>query len=520
MTGTGGENPGTRGPAGSGDPARGRGGDRGLGRSVGRTMLVAVLAVAVLAAGATWWQVVDAARLAGSSDDAANVAAARTVVRGIIRDRDGRVLAASRRDENGEPYRVYASDSTTGVVGYASRRYGSAGLERTFDAELTGRRDPDPIQDILDHLDPSRRQRGNDLRTSLSLPLQKLAVSLLGKDKGAIVMLDPRTGEVLVDASTPTYDANVIADPAGDPAYFAALRTDPSSPLLPRSTLGLYVPGSVFKIVTAIAALGSGAITPQTTYAKQPPAEKTGLLVDGYRVRDGHHDFTQPKPLALAEATEVSCNIFYALAGLATGGAELTAWAASLGFGASIPYDLPTETSQVTGGTGQDPGGFADRVELANASYGQAQVLVTPIQMALVAAAVANDGTIMRPRVVTAVVSPDGTVTERPAEVWLKPFGADVARPIREAMTLAVEGQYGRLFTSGAKVPGVLTAGKSGTAELGGSGEPHSWFIGFAPADHPTIAIAVVVENGGSGASRASPIAGRLMAAYFAQAAQ
>ena len=174
----------------------------------------------------------------------------------------------------------------------------------------------------------------------------------------------------------------------------------------------------------------------------------------------------------------------------------------------------------MTGGTGQDPGGFADRVELANASYGQAQVLVTPMQMALVAAAVANDGTIMRPRVVTAVVSPDGTVTERPAEVWLKPFGADVARPIREAMTLAVEGQYGRLFTSGAKVPGVLTAGKSGTAELGGSGEPHSWFIGFAPADHPTIAIAVVVENGGSGASRASPIAGRLMAAYFAQAAQ
>jgi peptidoglycan glycosyltransferase len=111
-------------------------------------------------------------------------------------------------------------------------------------------------------------------------------------------------------------------------------------------------------------------------------------------------------------------------------------------------------------------------------------------------------------------------VSPRPAEVWLRPFGLDVARPVREAMTLAVDGEYGPLFTSGAKVPGVLTAGKSGTAEIGGDGEPHSWFIGFAPADDPQVAIAVVVENGGSGASRAAPIAGRMMRAFFAQAAK
>ncbi len=481
-------------------------------------MLVAILAVAVIGAGATWWQVVEAPNLTTSPDDAANIAAARTVVRGIIRDRDGRVLAASKRDENGEPYRVYPSGAMTAIVGYASRKYGSAGIERTFDAELTGRRDPDPIQDILDHLDPSRTKKGNDLRTSLSLPLQKLAVKLLGDDTGAVVMLDPRTGEVLVDASTPTYDPNRIADPGADPAYFAALRKDPDAPLLPRATLGLYAPGSTFKIVTAVAALASGAITSKTTYKQQPPAEKTGLLVDGYRVKDGHHDFTQPKPLALAEATEVSCNIFFALAGLATGGAELAAWAAAMGFGGTIPYDVPTETSQVTNGTGTQPGGFADDVELANAAYGQGEVLATPLQMALVAAAVANDGVIMRPRAVTAVVSPDGAVTPYAPEVWLRAFGADVAKPVREAMTLAVEGEYGALFTSGAKVPGILTAGKSGTAEIGGEGEPNSWFIGFAPADDPQIAIAVVVEHGGSGASRAAPIAGQLLRAYFAQA--
>ncbi len=494
--------------------------DPGMGRSLTRTMLVAILAVALVGVGPTWWQVVDASRLTTSPDDAANVAAARTVVRGVIRDRDGRVLAASKRDANGEPYRVYPTDAMTAVIGYASRRYGSAGIERAFDAELTGRRDPDPIQDILDHLDPSRTKKGNDLRTSLSLPLQKLAVQLLGNDAGAVVLLDPRTGEVLVDASTPTYDPNQIADPTADPAYFAALRKDPTSPLLPRATLGLYTPGSVFKIVTAVAALASGAITPKTTFPKQPRSEKSGLLVDGDRVKDGHHDFTQPKALALSEATEVSCNIFYALAGLATGGADLVRWAAAMGFGGSIPYDLPTEVSQVTSGKGSAPGGFVDRVELANAAYGQGEVLATPLQMALVAAAVANDGVIMRPRVVTAVVSPSGAVTPRPAEVWVRAFGPDVAKPIREAMTLAVEGRYGELFTSGAKVPGVLTAGKSGTAEIGGNGEPNSWFIGFAPADDPQIAIAVVVEHGGSGATRASPIAGQLMRAYFAQAAQ
>jgi peptidoglycan glycosyltransferase len=503
------------------DPRRtpGSGRDPVMGRSVGRTMIAAMLAVGVVAAGATWWQVVRAPDLTADPSDASNIAASRNIVRGIIRDRDGRVLAASRRSEDREPYRVYASDSTTGVVGYASQRYGAAGLELTFDAELSGRRDPNPMNAILDRLDPTRRLRGNDLRTSLSLPLQELAVQLLGMDRGAVVMLDPRTGEVLVDASTPTYDANIIADPAGSPTYFAALRVDPTSPLLPRPTLGLYVPGSVFKIVTAVAALGSGAITPATTYPEQPPAERTGLDVDGYRVRDGHHDFTQPKPLALLEATEVSCNIFYALAGMAAGGQALADWAGGLGFGAPLPYDLPTAVSQVTNGGGDYGGGFTDRVELANAAYGQGETLATPLQMALVAAAVANDGLLMRPRVVTAIVSPDGrTVTERGPQEWRRVMDPSVARPIREAMTLAVEGEYGRLYTTGAKVPGVLTAGKSGTAEIGGSGEPHSWFIGFAPADDPQIAIAVVVEGGGSGATRASPIAGRLMRAFFAQA--
>ncbi len=195
----------------------------------------------------------------------------------------------------------------------------------------------------------------------------------LGKRRGAVVMLDPKTGEVLALASTPTYDASAIADPATSQAAFEALQDDKAQPLLPRATLGRYVPGSVFKIVTAVAGLGSGAVEPTTTYKDQPAAEKTGLLVNGYRVRDGHHPATGSTALDLFDATEVSCNIWYAETGLKTGGQALVDYAAKMGFGAPIPFDLPTAVSQVTNGDGSKPGGFSDDVELANAAYGQAE---------------------------------------------------------------------------------------------------------------------------------------------------
>jgi peptidoglycan glycosyltransferase len=481
----------------------------------GPTIHVALIlsaAFALLAGAAGYWGVVRSPELVRSPDDAAVIAAARTVPRGQILDRTGAVLARNKADANGELYRVYAGPAISQVVGYASRQYGEAGLERAYDAELSGLAG-DPLADAFakfgaDRYDPK------DLTLSLSLDLQTAAVRALGDHRGAVVMLDPRSGEVLALASTPTYDASTIANPASAQAAFAALQDDPAQPLLPRATLGRYVPGSVFKIVTAIAGLGSGAITPQTTYKEQPGAEKAGLLVEGYRVRDGHHPQTGSTALDLVGATEVSCNIWYALTGLRTGGANLVAYAERMGFGSALPFDLPTAVSQVTGGKGAQPGGFLDDVELANASYGQAEAFVTPLQMALVAATVANDGELMRPRLVTSMAGHGGVRTIGPESMG-RVIPASDAQAINAAMVRAVEGPLGRLFTTGAKVSGVTTAGKSGTAELGGSGEPHSWFIGFAPAENPTIAIAVVVEQAGRGGEVAAPIAGRLMARYL-----
>ena len=493
----------------------GRGHERPLGGRVARLSLVLALVYGGLTLGAGYWQVYRADDLSHDPTDAGMIAAARSVVRGRILDRDGHVLATSRLDAAGEPYRVYADASLSAPIGYASRMYGSAGLEAAYASELLGTGGDDPASRALAKFRP-RTGRGDDLQTSLSLSLQKLAVSLLGSDRGAVVALDPRTGDVLAMASTPTYDASGIANPATSRAAFAAARNDPGQPLLDRAIQGRYVPGSVFKIVTAIAGLSSGAITPATTFPQQPAAETTGLLVDGYRVRDGHHLFTGSEVLDFTRATEVSCNIWYALAGLRTGGAGMDEAARRLGFGAPLPFDLPTAASQLTNGGGPLPGGFADDVELANAAYGQGEVLVTPLQMALVAATVANGGVEPQPRLVTAFVSPSGAVRDVAGGTLGRVLSQGDAGAITTAMVQAVEGADGQRFTTGAQVPGVTVAGKTGTAQLGGSGEPHSWFIGFAPAEAPTIAIAVIVEQGGHGGSRAAPLAGQMIAAFLA----
>jgi penicillin-binding protein A len=480
-----------------------------MGVALTRIGLALAIAFGAIAAGAGYWQVIESPALSRSPDDAAVIAAARNVLRGTITDRDGVPLAWNRRDANGEPYRVYASDSLSSVIGYDSRQYGNAGLERAWNAQLSGVVSADPLRDLTRKFraDPSDPQA---LQTTLVLQLQQAAVKLLGRNKGAVVMLDPRNGQVLALASTPTFDASGIANPKTATAAFDAVRNDPAQPLLPRATQGLYVPGSIFKIVTAAAALGSGAVSVSTTYPEQPAAEKTGLLVDGFRVRDGHHPQTDDRALDFPQAVEASCNIWFALTGLRTGGGALVEWASRFGFGAPLPFDLPTQASQVTGGGGPLPGGFSDRVELANAAYGQAETLVTPLQMALVAATIANHGVLMKPYLVQSATGKAGTTTISP-QVLSQVVSPTVAGEIGSAMRLAVHGDIGRIFTAGADVKGLQVAGKSGTAQLDPGLSPHSWFIGFAPYNQPRVAIAVIVENSGGGSVRASPIAGKLL---------
>ncbi|HEX5828686.1 MAG TPA: penicillin-binding transpeptidase domain-containing protein, partial [Candidatus Limnocylindrales bacterium] len=389
---------------------------RALAGNILRTGTAITLMFAILAVGAGYWQVVEAQRLATAPDNPAVIAIARRALRGPITDRDDRWLARSSRDANGEATREYRDDAVSHVVGYASRQYGTTGLERTYNAELIGL-SSDALGGLLRKFDTTPNEPLG-LRTTLDLRLQRAAVRGLGRDRGAVVMLDPRTGEVLALASTPVYDANGIANPDTAREVFGDLSTDDSEPLLPRATLGRYVPGSVFKIVTAIAGLDSGQVSPSTTFEDQPGAEEDGLLVSGFRIRDGHHPQTGDTALDLTGATEVSCNIWYALAGLETGGGALADRAAEMGFGSRIPFDLPVAVSQVTNGDGSMPGGFTDDVELASASFGQGETFVTPLQMALVAATVANDGVLMTPHLVSAITGEGAGIRTIDPSVW------------------------------------------------------------------------------------------------------
>lgn len=496
----------------SGSPPGWAGRRVGIGQALGRVGLALAIAFGGLAVGAGYWQVIESANLSSAGDDAAVIAAARNVKRGEIFDRDGVRLAWNKKDKNGEPYRTYASDSLSPVLGYASRQYGASGLESAWNAQLSGVISADPLRELTRKFraEPSDPQA---LRTTLVLELQKAAVATLGKNRGAVVMIDPRTGEVLALASTPTFDASAIADPATATKTFDKLRNDDRLPLLPRATSGLYVPGSVFKIVTAVAALGSGAVSPSTTYADQPSSEKNGWLVDGFRVTDGHHTATGSTRLDFEHAVEVSCNIWFAETAVRTGGDPLADWASRMGFGSPLPFDLPTRVSQVTNGGGAFGGGFSDKVELANAGYGQGETLVTPLQMALVAATIANNGVLMEPHLVIEAKGKDGT-TVIPQVVMSRVLPPDVASEIGKAMRLAVAGDLGKVYTNGAAVRGLPVAGKSGTAELDGGDRPHSWFIGYAPYDDPQVVIAVLVENSGGGSVRASPLAGDLFRAW------
>jgi peptidoglycan glycosyltransferase len=487
-----------------------------VGPAVLRVALALVVAYAGLAAGLSYWQVAQAEELTDAPANPLVLAAARNAPRGRILDVRGTVLARNEKGPDGAPLRRYGYSAFTPVIGYKSLRFGTAGLERTYDGELAGLARLTPADRLLrkfrpDPYDPL------DLMLSIDLRMQARAMELLGGARGAVVAIEPSTGRILALASTPTFNPNRLVDPSGGEDYFNGLRrvSPDDSALLNRATQGRFVPGSTFKIVTAIAALGSGAITPQTVYRDQPRQEETGFRVEGYAIRDGHHPATGNRPLALVDAVEVSCNIFFAHAALDTGGENLAEWAARLGFGQAIPFDLPTSPSQVTNGGGKD-GGFKSKVELASAGFGQGEVVVTPLQMALVAQTVANDGRLMRPQLVIEIRSPETKQVRKvgPQE-WNRVINPGEAGIIKQAMQQAVEGTLGRGFAGGAKVPGVPTAGKSGTAELGGNGEPHSWFIGFAPVDQPRIAIAVLVERGGFGRERAVPMAGQLMSYYL-----
>lgn len=484
-----------------------------IGTGLLRVAAVLFLAYLAVVVGAGWWQLVQAGPLTDDPRDPLRAWVDRNVPRGRILDSRGSVVVGNTTDDTGRRVRRYRFPDMAPITGYQSALLGTAGLERSYDLQLSGMdgltAGGGALRKLRDH-----PYRPVDLVLSVDARFQQLAARLLGDRRGAVVAIEPVTGRILALVSSPGYDPARLANLDTARRYLAQLSADEAAPLFNRVTQGRYVPGSVFKLVTAVAALGSGAVDTRTTFAEQPGESRRGLRIDGTRLRDSPRTVQLDHPLDLSEAMEVSSNVWFAHAALEAGPEAMVEAARRLRLDGVFDLGLPMVPGQVNGGDGP-LAGFGSEVELASAGFGQGEVLVTPLHMALVAAAIANDGVLMAPSVVDRMVDDDGRSFVRGPQVVARVMSSGVATAIRSAMTQAVEGEFAGPYAGGAKVPGVRTAGKSGTAELAPGQAPHSWFVGFAPARDPHIAIAVVIENGGSGSSAAVPLGGRLMRAWL-----
>lgn len=494
------------------------------------------VAFAVTAGSLTWWQVIDAPTLAARQDNPQVIADRRSAPRGSIFDARGQLLASSTVID-GISRRTYLDPAFSHVIGYASLRYGATGVERAWEDLLTGRADPNPLNDLLNDI-LGRRAAPRDVTLTIDRRLQDFAAAQLAGAPGAVIAIDPATGAILAMASSPTFDATGFSgDPATAQGPWEAVAAIPNDPLLDRNRQGHFTPGSIMKVLTAAAALDAGLITPQTTYPDQPQQEIDGFVVEGFTIHEHDLGSIEPALWPLSEALQVSSNIYFAHVGLDVGADRLLDYAQRVGFCAPLTVGsesrgLSADASYLTARTDDGCAPFSDGVELASAAFGQARVDVTPLQMVLLAAAVANDGVVPQPYAVGDLRAHADDPAAGPTEQILESYGggsgrrvisSSAAAQLRAAMVDAVHGPLGQIFAGAGAVArygigGVLTAGKTGTAERGPDVAPHSWFIGFAPAQvgtTPAIAVAVIVEGGGAGSGAAAPIGGAVMAEWL-----
>lgn len=436
------------------------------------------------------------------------------VRRGSIFDRNGNVLVESVETESGFFDRIYHEPTTAGLIGYYSPLlFGSSQIEAQFDEYLSGRSGGNPVEEWFDDI-LHRDQEGYDLNLSLDVELQRIASEQLAGRPGAVVLMDAGSGEVLAMAGAPEFDPNQLyaADGVSTEedinavrAYWEQLTTSGEAPLLFRPAQGQYTPGSTFKMVTASAAIGTGTADATKNYRDEGSFEVDGRVII---------ELNRPDPnraiWSFEEAFSFSLNVVFAQVGLELGGDVILDWAQRFGFGDEIPFDVPTNPSDVV----SDPENFQSRPLVADTGFGQGEIIVTPLQMALVTAAIANEGEIMRPHVVSEVREQDGELLERfGPRTWKRALEEDTASAMRDLMLASAD--YG--FASGAQIDGVTVGGKTGTAETG-DGEPHAWFTGFAEGEDTDYVVAVIVEHGGSGGETALPIGRTMLAEALARA--
>lgn len=415
--------------------------------------------------------------------------------RGRIYDSNGVVLADTVLQDD-IYYRTWPVESAWPVTGYYSPlMYGATGLEATYEEALSGHAGNNPIEQTVRSM-LGMPLEGSNLYLTLDSDLQTSAMTMLGDSEGAVVVLDIRTGATLVLASNPAIDPNRLfttgtnADAA---AYWDSLVNDPSSPFVTRANQGVYTPGSTFKTVTAAIAIEEGFAQPDSVYEDNGQIVIEGRVLPEYNRPDESRD-----QWTLQEGIAWSLNVVFARVGMQVGGELYWDYGPRLGFGEQIPYDVPVAESQIA----NDRDALNDTNMVADTGFGQGQIQMSPLHLAMIASTWANDGQMMRPYLVQSIASPNGetTWTAEPEE-WLQPVSADTANEVEAMMVNAVEnGSIGNAY-----VDGYVIGGKTGTAETG-SGTSHSLFIGFIGDPEPRYAVAVVLEEGSGGLNSAVAI--------------
>lgn len=398
------------------------------------------------------------------------------------------------------------------VTGYFTINQGISGLEFAMNDKLSGQSNSqffDQIIALVSGTDP----RGASVKLTINPTLQQVARDALGELTGAAIAIEPSTGRILAFVSTPTFDPNDLASHDSDVvrANYDALLNSTSGPLINRAISGdLYHPGSVFKLVVAAAAIDSGLMSAQSTV---PNPSKLLLPLSSSTIYNSNDSSCGPgRTVTIATALRLSCNIPFAEIGVELGEARVRDYAEAFGFGATVEVPMKTTPSIFPSGM--------DDAQLMLSSFGQFDVRVTPLQIAMVSSAIANGGLLMAPTIVDSVLARDLSPLApfTPVE-YGAPIGPDTANTLRDMMVDGVDDGV----ATGARIPGVAVAGKTGTAENGVDQPFTLWFTGFAPADNPRVAVVVVVEgsdelgNSATGNSVAAPIARKIMEAVLAQ---
>jgi len=487
--------------------------------------VIALVLLAVLIGATTYWQTWAQAGLADRKDNSVSLINRLTVDRGKILASDGTVLANNRRHRKKGLTtftRHYPQNELAPqVIGYSTSGGNTTGLEATLDDYLTGANTnlSNALQQELDKLG-GRTVRGNDVILTLRPAVQRLALDQLAGRCGAVVALDAKTGAVYAMASSPTYNANLIEQRKG---YKKILKIrgacGDASALQNNATQGRYTPGSTFKLVTASAALDTGKFTPSSPFNDPGYCIEYGNKVFNSSAPDSPSSHETFGNVTLSEGLEHSINSVFCNVGKAIGARTILEYAKRYGFYSQPPIDLPPDTINPSGlynnGKLWFPKDF-NKVDPGRLAFGQERMLATPLQMALVAATIANGGVQPKPYLVQKIVAPDGsTVVKTTPQTLGRVIKPQTAAELNQMMQLVVQG--GTAASVGFP-PSLQVAGKTGTAEVGSSNYYNAWFVCFAPATHPRYVVAVVVAKqlNGFGGSISAPIAKAILEKLFA----